>query len=71
MVPLWIKTCKKTWMAAALFICWTMWKERNSLAFDDVNLSAKMMEISFVYNLWSFSKMHIDLSSCSLVSFFD
>ena len=44
---------KKPWKVAPLCIFWTVWKERNMLAFDNAELTVQRMKNSFVCNLWS------------------
>ena len=65
------KTHKKTWLAVLLCIFWKILKKRNLPAFDDVDFSIQRMKIYFVCNLWPWSKMQTDKSSCSIVSFVD
>ena len=65
------KTRKKAWQMAPLFIFWSVWKERNLLAFGNEVFSLQRLKHSFVCNLWSWVRVFIVLSSCSLVSFFE
>ena len=39
------------------------------IAVDNVELLVQKMENSFVYNLWSCSRVHVDIDPISLVSF--
>ena len=64
------KARKKSWKVAFLCIFWTVWKERNMLAFDNAEFSVQRMKNSFVYNLWSWSRVSIDMGHFSL-SFID
>ena len=50
------KKRKKAWMAAPLSIFWSIWRERNYIAFENKDLSAQRMKASFICNLWSWSK---------------
>ena len=54
-----------------LCLFWTVWKERNMLTFANEELSLQRLKNSFVYNLWSWVRVFIDLSSSLLVSFID
>ena len=54
---------------ALLCIFWIVWKERNLLAFDNEELSVQRLKNSFVYNLRSWSRVFVDMSPNSLVSF--
>ena len=65
------KIHKKAWQMAPLCIFWSIWKERNSLAFGNEVLSIQRLKHSFVCNLWSWVKVFIVLSPRSLVSFFE
>ena len=65
------KAHKKSWKVALLCIFWTMWKERNLLAFDNAELSVQMMKNSFICNWWSWSRVFVDMNPFSLVSFID
>ena len=62
------KRRKKAWQMALLCIFWSVWKERNRLAFGDEDLSLQRLKYSFVCNLWSWV---IAESYSSLVSFVD
>ena len=48
-----------------------MWKEKNLIAFDNEELSIQRLKDSFVCNLWSWSRVFVDMSPISLVSFID
>ena len=63
------KTRKKAWQTLCIF--WSVWKERNLLAFGNEVLSLQRLKHSFVCNIWSWVRVFIVLSSCSLVSFFE
>ena len=45
------KTHKKAWQMAPLCIFWSIWKERNLLAFGNEELSLQRLKYSFVCNL--------------------
>ena len=38
------KTYKKTWFVVPLCIVWIVWKQRNSIAFEDMNFFIKRMK---------------------------
>ena len=65
------KSHKKVWLVTPLCIFWTVWKERNLLAFDNDDLSIQRLKNYFVCNLWSWSRVSVDMSPISLVSFID
>ena len=63
------KARKKAWQMVPLCIFWSVWKERNLLAFGNDELSLQRLKNSFVCNLWV--RVSTVLSPSSLVSFFD
>ena len=65
------KIRKKAWQMAPLCIFWSVWKERNLLAFGNEVLSLQRLKHSFVCNLWSWVRVFIVSSPRSLVSFFE
>ena len=38
-------------------IFWTVWKERNRIAFEDGVEAIQRLKYSFVYNLWSWNRV--------------
>ena len=66
-----VEVRKKTWRAAPMCNLWTVWKERNSVVFDDAVFSIQRMKNSFIYNLWYWSRVHSEVYTCSLVSFIE
>ena len=65
------KGCKKAWQMAHLCIFWSIWKERNRLAFGNEELSLQRLKYSFICNLWSWARVSLVLTPSSLVSFLD
>ena len=65
------KTCKKDWQMAPLCIFWSVWKERNLLAFGNEEFSLHRLKYSFVCNIWFWVRVSIVLSPSSFVSFLD
>ena len=53
------KKRKKTLCSVPLCIFWSIWKERNCIAFIDEILAVKRLKISFVYNLWSWKRLYL------------
>ena len=53
-----------------LCIFWSVWKEKNLLAFENEVLSLQRLKYSFVCNIWSWVRVFIVLSPSSFVSFF-
>ena len=65
------KRRKRAWQMAPLCIFWSVWKEKNRLAFGNEDLSLQRLKNSFVYNLWSWVRGSLVESHSSLVSFVD
>ena len=61
------KKKKKVWRADPLCIFWTVWKVRNKIAFEDDVLSIQRLKSSFIYFLWSETKLFIKDGPPSLV----
>ncbi|KAJ9693798.1 hypothetical protein PVL29_009659 [Vitis rotundifolia] len=65
------KKRKKIWKAIPLCIFWTVWKERNRLAFRGGELNIQRLKNSFVCNLWNWAKVYLDEESFSLIGFLE
>ena len=59
----------KAWMTAPLSSFWSIWHERNKIAFDDERFWVHRLKISFVFSLKSWSKVHITEKSEYLMDF--
>ena len=64
------KKRKKLWNTIPLCIFWTMWKERNRIAFKDGMVAAQRLKYSFAYNLWSWNRVFLGKEMHSLFRFF-
>ena len=62
---------KKVWKSIPLFIFWTIWKERNMLAFKGGVLAYQKLKTSFVYIIWGWAKVYIDMELKSLIGFLE
>ena len=51
------KRREKVWRSIPLFIFWTVWKERNRLAFRG-ELAIQKVKYSFVCNMWGWAKLY-------------
>ena len=60
------KKRKKVWNAVLICIFWTVWKERNHIAFKDGKLAIHRLKNSFVYNLWSWNGLYLGDEASSL-----
>ncbi|RVW35945.1 hypothetical protein CK203_090578 [Vitis vinifera] len=56
------KNRKKVWRAAPLHIFWTVWKERNRLAFKNESVSIQRLKHSFILTLWAEAKLFITIA---------
>ena len=65
------KKRKVTWLLGPLCLFWVIWKARNSIAFEDGVLSIQKLKISFVYLLWSETKVWIKDGPSTLLDFID
>ena len=65
------KKRKKIWTSIPFCIFWTVWKERNRLAFRGGFLSIQKLKNSFVCNLWSWARVYIGEESSSLLGFLE
>ena len=65
------KKRKKIWKSIPLCIFWTVWKERNRLAFKGGVVNIQRLKSSFVCNLWNWAKVHLGEESFSLIGFLE
>ncbi|KAJ9702452.1 hypothetical protein PVL29_004269 [Vitis rotundifolia] len=65
------KKRKKIWDAIPLCIFWTVWKERNRLAFRGGVLNVQKLKNFFVCNLWSWAKLYVGEEAFSLIGFLE
>ena len=59
----------KALMAAPLYLFWSIWHERNRIAFDEKRCLVQRLKTSFVFSLWSWSNVHVTEKSDSLMDF--
>ncbi|KAJ9687212.1 hypothetical protein PVL29_015890 [Vitis rotundifolia] len=62
---------KKLWNSIPCFIFWTVWKERNRLAFRGGDLDIQRLKYSFVCNIWGWAKLYMEEGPHSLLDFLD
>ena len=59
------------WQTGPSCLFWTIWKDRNGIAFWDDILSIQKLKTSFVSHLFSETKLSIDDGPLTLVDFID
>ena len=59
------------WQAGPLCLFWSVWAARSKIAFEDSVLSIQKLKTSFVYLLWSETKLLIKGSPSTLIDFID
>ncbi|KAJ9692984.1 hypothetical protein PVL29_011901 [Vitis rotundifolia] len=62
---------KRIWNSILLCIFWTVWKERNRLAFRGGHLDIQKLKNSFVCNLWSWARVYMGEETSSLLDFLE
>ncbi|KAJ9674048.1 hypothetical protein PVL29_023543 [Vitis rotundifolia] len=65
------KKHKAIWQAGPLCLYRSIWKARNRIAFEDNVLSIQRLKVSFVYFLWSKTKLFIKSGHSTLIDFID
>ena len=65
------KKRKKVWKVAPLCLFWTIWRERNRLAFVNEVFSTHRLNRSFICNLWPWSNVYSRVRDRSLLDFFN
>ena len=65
------KKRKKIWNSIPVCIFWTVWKERNRLAFRGGFLDIQKFKNFFVCNLWSWARVYNGEETYSLLGFLE
>ena len=65
------KKRKVVWQLRPLCLFWVIWKARNTIFFEDCVLSIQRLKVSFVYLLWSKTKLWIKDGPSTLIDFID
>ena len=65
------KRRETAWRAAPLCLMWTLWKERNGRAFNDVKWAKQAIKFSLLYNFMNWARAYIESHILSLVDFID
>ena len=63
------KKRKVAWQLGPLCLLWVIWKARNTMTFEDGVLSIQRLKASFVYLLWSKTKLWIKDGPSTLIDF--
>ena len=56
---------------AASFLLWTIWKERNRRAFDDVERNDQEIKSIFLYTFVNWARVYLEEHTFSLIDFVD
>ena len=59
------------WKSVFLCIFWTVWKERNRIAFKNGSLAVQRLKHSFVSTLWGWNSLYIGEETSSLIGFLE
>ena len=65
------KKREKIWYPIPLCIFWTIWKEKNRLAFKGGSLDIQKFKNYFVCNLWSWTRVYMGEKSSPLLIFLE
>ena len=65
------KKRKKAWRAAPLCLMWTIWRERNRRAFDDMERNDQDIKSIFLYTFVNWARVYIEEHTLSLIDFVD
>ena len=65
------KKRKVAWQVGSLCLFWVIWKARNKIDFEDSVLSIQRLKASFMYLLWSETKLWIKNGPSTLIDFVD
>ncbi|RVW16810.1 putative ribonuclease H protein [Vitis vinifera] len=65
------KKRKKAWRAAPLCLMWTIWRERNRRAFDDMEKNDQDIKSIFLYTFVNWARVYIEEHTLSLIDFVD
>ena len=65
------KNRKAVWQVGPLCLFWVIWKARHKIVLEDSVLSIQMLKASFVYLLWSETKLWIKGGPSTLIDFID
>ena len=68
-LPLWTRSVERLGGQLPFYLFWTIWKERNRIVFYNEALSIQRLKISFVCNIFSWSKTCLDGEPRSLINF--
>ena len=63
------KKREKVWRPAPLCLFWIVWRERNSVAFDNEIFSAHRMKLLFICSIWYWSNVYSRDRDRSLIDF--
>ena len=59
----------KAWRDGPLCLMWTLWKERNGRAFNDVEWADQTIKYSFLYNFVNWARVYMEDHALSMADF--
>ncbi|RVX21349.1 putative mitochondrial protein [Vitis vinifera] len=65
------KKKEKAWRVAPLCLMWTIWKDRNRRAFDDIERNDHNIKSIFLYTFVNWIRVYIEEHTLSLIDFVD
>ena len=72
MVPLWVRGRRRFGGGLPLlYLMWTLWKERNERAFNDIEQSNQTLKHSFLYTLINWARVFIEDHTLSMIDFIE
>lgn len=61
----------KAWRVVPCCLFWTTWKERNRIAFENIEKGDQAIKQNFKYIFWEWVKMYIGDNFLSILDFID
>ena len=65
------KKRRKIWKSIPICIFWTVWKEKNRIAFRKEILHVQRLKFSCVHNLWRWNSLYLGEEASSLIGFLE
>ena len=65
------KKMEKAWRVAPICLIWTIWKERNRRALDDIERNDQDIKSIFLYTFVNWARVYIEEHTLYLIDFVD